>query len=211
MSPTRLSSAAANRNRDPILNVLRRILPGRGVVLEIASGSGEHVVHFASRLPTLTFAPSDSGAEARDSIAAWIAHSGLSNIRAPLDLDASSASWPIAQCDAIVCINMIHISPWAATEGLFAQASRLLPAGAPLYLYGPYKRQGAHTAPSNAAFDADLRARNPGWGVRDLETVADLARRTGFEGPEIVEMPANNLSLIFRRIGRAVDDRLQES
>jgi hypothetical protein len=207
MSPTRLSSAAANRNRDPILDVLRTVLPDTGLVLEIASGSGEHIVHFASKLPRLTFAPSDPSAKARESIAAWIADSGLSNIHAPFDLDATNACWSIARADAIVCINMVHISPWAATGGLFSHASSLLSAGAPLYLYGPYKRGGAHTSPSNEAFDAGLRAQNASWGVRDLEAVVDLARQTGFETPEIVSMPANNLSLIFRRIDERVDDR----
>ena len=118
---------------------------------------------------------------------------------APLALDAATTPWPIEQADAVICINMVHISPWAATEGLFGNAAAILPAGAPLYLYGPYKRGGAHTAPSNAEFDASLRAQNPAWGVRDLETIAELGRQAGFEPPEIVEMPANNLSLIFRR------------
>jgi Protein of unknown function (DUF938) len=199
MSATRLFSAAASRNREPILDVLRRILPKQGLVLEIASGSGEHVVHFAAALPELTFAPSDPSSKARESIAAWTASAGLGNIHAPLALDATSSAWPVEQADAIICINMVHISPWIATEGLFAIASKILSAGAPLYLYGPYKRAGAHTAPSNVDFDASLRAQNPSWGVRDLETVAELAQNAGFIGPEIIEMPANNLSLIFRR------------
>jgi hypothetical protein len=199
MNDARLFSAAAARNRGPILDVLREILPQQGIVLEVASGSGEHVVHIAAALSGLTVAPSDPNPKARESIAAWIAASGLDNVRAPLALDAARAPWPIEQADAVVCINMVHISPWAATVGLFDNASAILPAGAPLYLYGPYKRGGAHTAPSNAEFDAGLRSQNPAWGVRDLETVADLARQAGFAGPEIVEMPANNLSLIFRR------------
>ncbi len=199
MNDNRLFSAAAARNRGPILDVLRAVLPKQGLVLEVASGSGEHAVHFAAELPMLTFAPSDASPKARDSIAAWIAYSGAGNVRPPLALDAASASWPIEHADAVLCINMVHISPWAATAGLFDNASKILPAGAPLYLYGPYKRDRAHIAPSNAEFDAGLRAQNPSWGVRDLETVADLGRQAGFEGPEIVEMPANNLSLIFRR------------
>lgn len=199
MSDKRLYSPSAARNRAPILDVLRAILPAQGLVLEIASGCGEHVVHFAARLPGLTFAPSDPSLEARESIAAWIAAAGLDNVMAPLALDAARTPWPIDRADAVVCINMVHISPWAATEGLFATARAILPAGAPLYLYGPYKRGGAHTAPSNAAFEEWLRAQDPAFGVRDLEAVADLAARTGFEGPQIVEMPANNLSLIFRR------------
>jgi hypothetical protein len=199
MNDPRLFSAAAARNRGPILDVLREVLPQEGLVLEVASGSGEHVAHVAAALPGLTFAPSDPSPKARESIAAWIAASGLDNVRAPLALDAARAPWPIERADAVICINMVHISPWAATVGLFDAASAILPAGAPLYLYGPYKRGGAHTARSNAEFDAGLRAQNPAWGVRDLETVADLARQCGFAGPEIVEMPANNLSLIFRR------------
>ncbi|MGO9390141.1 DUF938 domain-containing protein [Rhodoblastus sp.] len=200
MIDPRLFAPAAARNRGPILDVLRQVLPREGLVLEIASGSGEHVVHFATHLPKLTFQPSDPGAEARASIAAWIAAPGARNILAPLALDAATAPWPVAKADAIICINMIHISPWAATEGLFAGARTLLPEGAPLYLYGPYRRNGAHTAPSNSAFDESLRAQNPGWGVRDLETVAACAARAGFGEPQVVEMPANNLSVIFRRM-----------
>jgi SAM-dependent methyltransferase len=199
MSDARLFSVAAARNRAPILDLLREFLPRQGLVLEIASGSGEHIVHIASALTRLTFAPSDPSATARESIAAWIAAAGLDNVQAPLPLDAAQAPWPIARADAVVCINMVHIAPWAATVGLFENARAILPPGAPLYLYGPYKRGGAHTAQSNAEFDAALRAQNPAWGVRDLEAVADLASRADFAGPEIIEMPANNLSLIFRR------------
>lgn len=199
MNDPRLFAPAAARNRGPIVDVLREVLPGEGLVLEIASGSGEHVVHFATHLPELTFQPSDPGAEARASIAAWIAASGAPNILAPLALDAAATPWPIARVDAIICINMIHISPWAATEGLFSGARLILPEVAPLYLYGPYRRNGAHTAPSNAAFDESLRAQNPAWGVRDLETVAGCAAKAGFGEPQVIEMPANNLSVIFRR------------
>jgi hypothetical protein len=198
MTDKRLFAAAASRNRGPILDVLRDVLPESGLVLEIASGSGEHVAHFAAQFPGLTFVPSDPSPKASDSIAAWITHTGAMNIEAPLALDVTSAPWPIARADAMICINMVHISPWSATESLFANASRILPVGASLYVYGPYKRGGVHTAPSNAEFDAGLRAQNPSWGVSDLEAVIDLARQTGFDGPEIVEMPANNLSLIFR-------------
>jgi cyclopropane fatty-acyl-phospholipid synthase-like methyltransferase len=200
MTDPRLFAPAAARNRGPILDVLREILPDEGRVLEIASGTGEHVTHFAAHLPGLTFQPSDPGAEARASIAAWIAETGAKNILAPLALDAAATLWPIAKADAIVCINMIHISPWAATEGLFAGARNLLPAGASLYLYGPYKRGGAHTAASNVAFDESLRAQNPEWGVRDIETVAACAKNSGFSGPQIVAMPADNLSVVFRRL-----------
>ncbi len=199
MDDPRLFAPAAARNRGPILDVLREVLPRQGLILEIASGSGEHVVHFAASLPTLTFQPSDPGAEAHASIAAWIAASGARNILAPLALDAAATRWPIANAAAIICINMIHISPWAATEGLFSGARLVLPEDAPLYLYGPYRRNGAHTAPSNAAFDESLRAQNPAWGVRDLETVAACAAKAGFGEPQVIEMPANNLSVIFRR------------
>ena len=199
MTDDRLKAPAAARNRDPILNVLRGVLPEAGTVLEVASGSGEHVLHFAAHLPKLTFCPSDPSPEARRSIAAWIEASGAANIRPPLALDAAAPHWPLESADAILCINMIHISPWAATQGLFAGAGALLPPGAPLYLYGPYKRHGAHTAESNAAFDASLRAQNAEWGVRDLEAVAACAASAGFEAPLVVAMPANNLSVIFRR------------
>lgn len=194
----RIAPAAA-RNRAPILAVLETILPPTGCVLELASGSGEHIVHFAATFPALIWQPSDPDPAARASIAAWAEASGLANIRPPLPLDAASPRWPIAQADAILAINMIHISPWAATIGLFAQAAGLLAPGAPLYLYGPYLRAGHPTAPSNLAFDADLRARNPAWGLRDLDTVSEVAREAGFVREAIIEMPANNLSLIFRR------------
>jgi hypothetical protein len=194
----RLSAPAALRNRGPILDVLREELPTEGLVLEIASGTGEHVALFAQNLPALTFQPSDPDARARASVAAWIAATGLANIRPPLELDVRRRPWPLARADALVCINMIHISPWEATESLFATAAGLLPDGAPLVTYGPYKREGAHTAPSNVEFDASLRATNPAWGVRDLETVAACAAKNGFSAPRIVEMPANNLTLVFR-------------
>lgn len=199
----RLFAPAAQRNRGPILDVLREELPASGLVLEIASGTGEHVAHFARNLPASTFQPTDPDARARASVAAWIAASGLGNIRPPLDLDVRRTPWPLAQADALVCINMIHISPWEATESLFATASALLPEGAPLVTYGPYKREGAHTAPSNVEFDASLRATDPAWGVRDLEAVAACAAKNGFSAPRIVEMPANNLTLVFRLRRRA--------
>ena len=190
---------ATARNREPICTVLQQVLPESGLVLEVASGSGEHVVHFATAFPGLIFQPSDPDAAARDSIAAWSAAAGLGNIRAPLAIDAAAAVWPLTAADAVICINMVHISPWHSTIGLVQGAAVLLPKGAPLYLYGPYRRDGAHTAESNAAFDADLRRRNPAWGVRDMEEVTALAVAAGFAAPEIVAMPANNFSLIFRR------------
>lgn len=200
MTNHRQQAPAAARNRDPILDVLRAVLPRTGTVLEIASGSGEHVLHFARALPGLVFQPSDPNPEARRSIAAWAAESGLANLRPPLALDAAAPSWPVTTADAVLCINMIHISPWAATEGLMRGAAVILPPNGPLYLYGPYRRAGVATAPSNEAFDRDLRGRNPAWGLRELGTVAALAEHAGFSPPAITEMPANNLSVVFRRL-----------
>jgi len=187
------------RNRDAILNVLSGALPPRGLVLEIASGSGEHVVYFAEALPHLSFQPSDADAGARASVSAWIAESARRNINAPIAIDASAPDWPLDRADAIVCINMSHISPWAATEGLFKGAGRLLPRGAPLILYGPYKRGGAHTAPSNVDFDVWLKSKCADFGVRDLEAVSALGAAAGFAEPQIVDMPANNFCVIFRK------------
>jgi SAM-dependent methyltransferase len=195
----RLRAPSALRNRDAILAVLRDVLPPSGLVLEVASGSGEHAVHFAGALPSLAFQPSDPAPDALASIAAWAAESGLPNLRPPLLLDAAAEDWPIAAADAILCINMIHISPWSATEGLFRQAGRLLTPGSPLCLYGPYRRPGRPLEPSNAAFDESLRGRDPAWGLRDLDAVAALAAANGFGAPEVIEMPANNLSVIFRK------------
>ncbi|MCW5889019.1 MAG: DUF938 domain-containing protein [bacterium] len=189
---------ATTRNRDPLLAVLRRLLPPAGTVVEIASGTGEHAAWFAAALPGLVWQPSDPDPEARASVAAWC--DGLANVRPPLALDARAPdTWPVAAADALLCVNMIHIAPWAACEGLVAGAGRLLPAGAPLVLYGPYRVGGAHTAPSNAAFDADLRARNPAWGVRDLDDVVAAAAPHGLRLEETVAMPANNLTVVLRR------------
>jgi hypothetical protein len=195
---TPLHAPAVGRNRDPILAVLRRVLPARGTVLEIASGTGEHAVHFAAGLPDLTWQPTDCDPDALRSIRAYRAATQLPNLLAPIELDASAPTWPIAHADAVVSINMIHIAPWTAAEGLMAGAGRLLMSGSTLYLYGPFKEDGQHTAPSNAAFDASLRSRDPQWGVRDAGEVANLARRHGLEFVERVAMPANNLSLVFR-------------
>jgi len=187
---------ATARNRDPILDVLREVLPPSGLVLEVASGTGEHVRHFAEALPHLEWQPSDPDPDARASIATWC--EDLPSICAPLALDASSPDWPIGQADAILCINMVHISPWSATEGLFAGAARLLPSGGLLYLYGPYRRSDVPTAPSNEAFDASLKDRNPAWGLREMDDVIALAEQNGLSFERLVEMPANNLSLVFR-------------
>jgi len=194
-----LTSPSAARNRDPILAVLRRVLPRAGTVLEIASGTGEHAVHFAAALPHLTWQPTDQDEQALSSIAAHRMASGLPNLLPPLRLDATAPNWPVEQADAVVAINMVHISPWRATQGLIAGAGRVLPPGGVLYLYGAYKENGAHTAPSNEAFDQDLRRRNPEWGVRDLDELTELARTQGLDLAERIAMPANNLSLVFRR------------
>lgn len=196
---TRLFAPSAQRNREPILAVLREALPPEGLVLEIASGSGEHAVHFAGALPHLAFQPSDPNEEALASIDAWAKASALPNLRPALRLDAMAPDWPIARADALICINMIHISPWAATAGLVGHAARRLPQGGPLYLYGPYRQSGVALAESNAAFDASLRGRNPEWGLRELDAVAALAAAAGFGAPEVTAMPANNLSVVFRK------------
>jgi SAM-dependent methyltransferase len=188
------------RNREPILAVLRRVLPARGLVLEIASGSGEHAAYFAKELPGLTWQASDPDSEALASIAAHRADAALPNLSAPLHLDVTAKNWPVGRADVVMCNNMIHISPWAATEGLIAGAERVLAAGGILFLYGPYKISGRHTAPTNQAFDEDLRRRDPEWGIRDLADVTALAQHHGFAAPETIEMPANNLSVIFRRM-----------
>ncbi len=196
----RLEYPATQRNRDAILDVLRGVLPAAGLVLEIASGSGEHVVHFARALPGLTFQPTDPDAAALKSIEAWIAETRLTNIRLPQQIDAESANWPVTRADAIICINMIHIAPWRATEGLMLGAAKILESGAPLYLYGPYRRADVVTAPSNETFDASLKSRNPEWGLRNLEDVVALAKHAGFSVPDVTQMPANNLSVVFRRV-----------
>lgn len=197
---SRRSAPAALRNREPILDILRDILPASGLVLEIASGTGEHGVHNARHLPHLHWQPSDPLPEARQSIAGWAQSEGLPNLLAPLDLDAAQEVWPIDRAAAIVCINMVHISPWEATLGLMRGAGRLLPAGGALYLYGPYRRGARPLEPGNAAFDADLRARDPRWGLREVEDVVACAREQGLAFERAVDMPANNLSLIFRKL-----------
>lgn len=195
----RRMAPATERNREPILAVLRKVLPASGTVLEIASGTGQHAVHFAKAFPDITWQPSDPDAAARASIAAWTAHAALSNVRAPLALDVCSQPWGIEAAQAVVCINMIHISPWAAAQALFDGAGKVLGEGGVLFLYGPYRRDGAHSAPSNAAFDAQLRATDPEWGVRDMEAVIALGAAQGMRCDEPVPMPANNFSLIFRK------------
>lgn len=193
----RLTAAAAERNKDAILDVLRRVLPPRGLVLEVGSGTGQHAAHFARALPGLEWQPSDPDPDHLESIRAWI--EGLANAREPLDLDVRRKPWPIERADAVLCANMVHVAPWAAAEALVAGAGEVLGAGGVLFLYGPFRRFGRHTAPSNEAFDASLRASDPQWGVRDLEAVTELAGTAGFDVEEVVEMPANNLSVVLRR------------
>ena len=195
----RLHAAATDRNREPILAVLRRVLPPAGLVLEIASGTGQHVAFFARALPGLSWQPSDPSPAHLQSIRAWSAESGAGNIAAPVAFDVETQSWPISQADAIVNINMIHIAPWSATEALFRGAARVLPSPGVLFLYGPFKRDGQHTAESNQRFDERLRGDNPLWGVRDLRDVEAVATAAGFLPPEIIAMPANNLALVFAR------------
>jgi len=191
---------ATQRNREPILAVLDRVLPEQGLVLEIASGTGEHATYLAPRLPGLIWQPTDRDLDALESIVAWTTEVAATNVRPPLVLDVCSPRWPVESADAIFCANMIHIAPWDATLGLMAGAGRVLPAGGLLVLYGPFMIDHRHTAPSNEAFDASLRARDPSWGVRDLGDVAEAARAQGLALLERVEMPANNFTVVFERV-----------
>ena len=193
----RQHAPATARNRGPILEVLRSFLPASGLVLEVASGTGEHAVHFAQAMPDLTWQPSDPSREARRSIDAWRATAETANVLPPLDLDAASDDWPIDTAAAMICINMTHISSLASTEGLMAGAGRILPLGAPLYLYGPFRRFATPLEPSNAAFDEALRGRDPHWGLRSLDAVGACATAHGLSLDQAVDMPANNLFLIF--------------
>lgn len=198
MNDPRHHAPATLRNRDPILAVLRRLAPATGRLLEIASGSGEHAAYFAAALPGLEFQPSDPDPDRCASIDAWC--TAQPNIRPAIALDAAQTDWPVTGAFHIVLsCNMTHIAPWAATEGLLAGAGRVLPSGGALMLYGPYRRAGIPTAPSNQEFDASLRAQNPAWGLRDLEAVNALALQAGLTGPEVIEMPANNLCVVWRR------------
>lgn len=190
---------ATLRNREPILEVLEGLLPRTGTVLEIASGSGEHAAFFSNRLAPLVWQPSDADGAALESIAAWGAAEGGPGWRSPLQLDATRHPWPIDAADAIVSINMLHISPWESCEGLMRGAAAVLPAGGPLYLYGPFLVEATPTATSNVAFDQSLRARDARWGLRALEAVAELADTQGLALDRTVSMPANNLSVIFRK------------
>lgn len=196
----RLAPSTA-RNRDPILEVLRGHLPPNGLVLEVAAGAGEHAAYFAAAFPGLTWLPTDPDPEALASIVAWRGHAALPNLLAPVRLDAATAEpWPVSEAQAVININMIHISPWAATEGLIAGAGRILPNDGVLFLYGPYFEDGVEPAPSNLAFDQSLKSRNPAWGIRRREDVEALAARHGLQLAARIPMPANNLSLVFRKV-----------
>ena len=198
----RRSAPAALRNREPIAQVLGDWLPPSGLVLEIASGTGEHAVYFAERFPGLEWQPSDVHPDALASIAAWRAEAGLGNVRPPVTLDSSKPDWPIERADALLSINMVHISPWRSALGLLDGAARLLPEGGPLILYGPWLSDSIATAPSNLAFDSDLKRRDPEWGLRRVEDFASAAAERGLALVETRHMPANNLMLLLRRLGR---------
>ena len=195
----RRSAPAATRNREPIADVLSEWLPASGLVLEIASGTGEHAVHFAERFPRLDWQPSDIHPDALSSIRAWRESAALRNLREPIVLDAASSDWPIDEADAVLSINMVHISPWTSALGLVAGAARILPPGGALILYGPWLKDDIATAPSNVAFDRDLRSRDPEWGLRRVEDLAAAAASRGFELEQTRAMPANNLMLLLRR------------
>jgi SAM-dependent methyltransferase len=199
MTDDRRSAPHVARNAEPIADVLRETLPATGLVLEVASGTGEHILHFAREFPKLLWQPSDPEPAAMRSIEAWRADAGLLNLLPAVSLDVRAAEWPVDRADAMICINMIHISPWFATAGLMRGAERLLGEGAPLCLYGPYRRAGVETAPSNEAFDESLRARDPEWGLRDLEAVVAEAEANGLRLDRVVEMPANNLTVMLRK------------
>lgn len=200
MSDARLHAPAALRNREPILDVLRQVLPARGDVLELASGTGQHAVFFARALAPLRWIPSDVDDAALASIAAYAGEAGVDNLADPVRIDLLEPSWPVRRADAVVAINVIHISPWEATLGLFEGAARVLTSGAPLVTYGPYTIDGAHTAPSNEAFDASLRARDARWGLRDIAALEEVASAHGLALERREAMPANNFSLVFRRL-----------
>ena len=193
------SAPAALRNREPIAQVLADWLPEHGLVLEVASGTGEHIVHFAKRFAALQWQPSDVDPAALASIRSWRDEAGLANMLAPIAINAAAQDWPIASAEAVLNINMIHISPWDSALGLLDGAARLLAAGRPLILYGPWLSDRIETVPSNLAFDADLRRRDPRWGLRRVETFAEAARSRGFGLVDRRTMPANNLMLLFRK------------
>jgi SAM-dependent methyltransferase len=191
---------AAERNKEAILAALNECVPSTGKVLEIASGTGQHIVHFAKALGDLDWLPSDPNPDFRVSIQTRIGNEKLGNVASPLDLDVMSSPWPVAQADMVLCSNMLHVAPWEAAKALIKGTEEILTDVGVLFLYGPYRRDGTHTAPSNEAFDAQLRQKNSDWGVRDLESLEKLGQSVGLSLDEVVEMPANNFSLIFRRL-----------
>lgn len=195
----RIVLPAATRNREPILQVLRRVLPATGTVLELASGTGQHAWYLAKGLPHLTWQPSERDEGMFASIRAWQRHDPVPNLLAPIPLDVTAADWPLERAEAVFCSNLFHVAPWEVTVGVMHGAGRVLPPGAPLVTYGAYRIGGEHAVPSNRSFDADLRARNPAWGVRDLEAVAEQAEVAGLGLVEQVVMPNNNHCLVFRR------------
>jgi hypothetical protein len=195
----RLLSPSAERNKGPVAEVLKQVLPDRGLVLEVGSGTGQHVVHFAREAPHLTWQPSERDAECLHSIALWLAAERPANVLAPLRLDVGKQPWPITSAAAVVSLNMIHIAPWDAGMALIRGAAAVLGPGGVLFLYGPFRRGARHTSSSNEAFDGQLRAQDPAWGVRDLEEVARYAAAQGFGPPETHHMPANNLSVVLRK------------
>ena len=199
MNPDCQHAPATLRNREPIARVLRSVLPDSGLVLEVASGTGEHAVYCARAFPQLSWQPSDASPAALRSISAWLAAEAPANVQAPLELDATRHPWPLARADAVVCINMLHISPWAATIGLLRGAAGILGSGAVLYIYGPFRCSDRPLAPSNQAFDQQLRSRDPAWGLRDLDEVTACAAEHGLARTAVIDMPANNLSLVFRK------------
>ncbi len=223
MADLRRYAPATERNRQPILDVLQRVLPKAGTVLEIASGTGEHATFFAPRLSHLQWLPSEPDVESRASVAAWVEALPSENLLTPLALEVSQQPWPVEDpgtelksrltqpITAIVNINMLHISAWQMCEHLMSGAQRVLPVGGILYLYGPFKREGKQTAPSNEAFDAMLRDRNPDWGIRDLEAVSAIAQQHSLSITEVVPMPANNFSVVFQRTqaGRKIAARVK--
>ena len=199
MGDGRIVSPSAERNKGPIAEILMRYLPAQGEVLEVSSGTGQHVLHFAQAMPHIRWQPTERDADARKSIASWLSQTPAPNVSAPLPLDVHDAIWPAHDVAAVVCINMIHIAPPSATVALLRGAGNVIAPGGILFLYGPYRRQGRHTSPSNEAFDAQLKARNPEWGVRNLEDVVQLAGSVGFELEQTHDMPANNLVVVFRK------------
>lgn len=191
---------ATARNSEPLAKVLAEELPESGLLLEIASGTGEHAVFMARRFPDLQWQPSDLSTDALQSVDAWREEADLDNLRPAIALDAASASWPVKKVDAILCVNMVHISPWAATEGLFAGAARLLSSRNPLAIYGPFLEEQVDTASSNLSFDKSLRSRDSDWGLRDIAALDRLASLNGMSRTARHEMPANNLTLIYRKL-----------